>query len=291
MGAMYTCVLCARPTLDDDAVVPTPSGRCICLHCYSSHAGAARPMSAALRRELEVVLAGAAATPVRTALPRPSPGAAGSFGHEGGGNAGSAAVRPIALDAAPAPSPTLRVNTGSRWPLAQGIHVLRLEHVLAWLGERTEPRLAKWEKKMRTMTAPLDLALGSLLALAAFGFGIVGFIAGLLGNSYSTTWYVAALILGVLAGGVLLDEASTTARDAMQRLAAWLGTLFLLGSFAMGVVGFVIGLRGSSHAMTWLISSLVLAILSLAATIDEVQSWRATRTGIMSTLYGLGFLF
>ncbi|HZU76310.1 MAG TPA: hypothetical protein VFA70_06065, partial [Dehalococcoidia bacterium] len=141
------------------------------------------------------------------------------------------------------------------------------------------------------MTAPLDLALGSLLALAAFGFGIVGFIAGLLGNSYSTTWYVAALILGVLAGGVLLDEASTTARDAMQRLAAWLGTLFLLGSFAMGVVGFVIGLRGSSHAMTWLISSLVLAILSLAATIDEVQSWRATRTGIMSTLYGLGFLF
>ncbi|HZQ39010.1 MAG TPA: hypothetical protein VFD32_24000 [Dehalococcoidia bacterium] len=121
---------------------------------------------------------------------------------------------------------------------------------------------------------PLDLALGSLLAVAAAAFGVVGFFAGLKDNAHATQWFLAALILGVLCGAVLLDELRLAAGDPARRLDAWLGSLLFLLAFAAGVVGFIVGLANRSHASTWLVSGLVLALLSLAATIDELRRGR-----------------
>jgi MFS family permease len=141
------------------------------------------------------------------------------------------------------------------------------------------------------MNTPLDLAFGSLLALAGAAFGVVGFVIGLRNNPHMTQWYVAALILGVLAGAVLLDEAASKTATADRRLGAWLGTLLLLGGLGAGTVGFILGLAGKAHPLTWLIGGLVLAILSLAATLDELRRWRTLSTRVVDAFSGLGLLF
>ncbi len=126
----------------------------------------------------------------------------------------------------------------------------------------------------RKLAMPLDLALGSLLAVAAAAFGVVGFIAGLKDNTHTTQWFLAALILGVLSGSVLLDELRLAASDQARRVDAWLGSLLFLLALAAGVVGFIFGLANKAYASTWLVSGVVLAILSLAATLDELRRER-----------------
>lgn len=141
----------------------------------------------------------------------------------------------------------------------------------------------------RKLAMPLDLALGSLLAVAAAAFGVVGFIAGLKDNTHTTQWFLAALILGVLSGSVLLDELRLAAGDQARRVDAWLGSLLFLLALAAGVVGFVLGLANKAHASTWLVSGVVLAILSLAATLDELRRERIA--GGADAYTGLGAAF
>ncbi|HLZ69516.1 MAG TPA: hypothetical protein VKV26_06335 [Dehalococcoidia bacterium] len=136
---------------------------------------------------------------------------------------------------------------------------------------------------------PLDLALGSLLAIAAAAFGVVGFFAGLKDNSHTTQWFLAALILGVLSGAVLVDELRTAAGDQARRVDAWLGSLLFVLALAAGVVGFIVGLANKAHASTWLVSGVILAVLSLAATMDEL---RRNRMAAGADAYaGLGVAF
>jgi hypothetical protein len=47
---MYTCAICHFEVRLDDAVLPTTSGRCICLRCYTRELGYWRPMPKSLRR-------------------------------------------------------------------------------------------------------------------------------------------------------------------------------------------------------------------------------------------------
>jgi hypothetical protein len=53
---MYTCILCRFEVPYDDAVAPTPTGRCICLGCYLRHTDTNLRMAKGLRRELESAL-------------------------------------------------------------------------------------------------------------------------------------------------------------------------------------------------------------------------------------------
>ncbi len=67
---MYRCLLCISPTLDDDAVAPTASGSCICLRCFTRHAGDPLPMPQALRGAIETVVEEALASPLIVDAPR-----------------------------------------------------------------------------------------------------------------------------------------------------------------------------------------------------------------------------
>jgi hypothetical protein len=67
------------------------------------------------------------------------------------------------------------------------------------------------------VTTTLDMAIGSLAALAATGFGIVGFLDGPRDNPHAIYGFWAAVVLGVLCSAVLLDEAAT-ARRAGRRI-------------------------------------------------------------------------
>lgn len=141
----------------------------------------------------------------------------------------------------------------------------------------------------RRVSMPLDLALGSLLAVAAAAFGVVGFFAGLKDNAHTTQWFLAALILGVLSGAVLVDELRMATGDQGRRLDTWLGSLLFVLALAAGVVGFIFGLANKAHASTWLVSGVVLALLSLAAAMDEL---RRDRLGAGADAYaGLGVAF
>jgi len=53
---MLTCIICHFTTELDDAVVGSPSGRCICLRCFDRETGSARPLPRALARELGTLL-------------------------------------------------------------------------------------------------------------------------------------------------------------------------------------------------------------------------------------------
>jgi hypothetical protein len=134
---------------------------------------------------------------------------------------------------------------------------------------------------MRKIGATIDLAVGSLLAIAAAAFGVVGFFSGLNDNSHANQWYLSALILGVLSGAVLLDELRMSTLRPARRLDALLGTIFLIGALALGTVGFILGLGNKAHAVTWLLGGLVLAILSLTAMSDELRRVRQAGAGLM----------
>src|SRR5579883_2050 len=121
----------------------------------------------------------------------------------------------------------------------------------------------------KRMNATIDTALGGLLVLAAFGFGIVGFWSGLLNNAHSNQWYLVGLTLGIAGGAVLLDELG--ARRADRRFDALLGTLLMLGALGMGTVGWIAGLMNNSRAAIWQVSGVILAILAMAAMVDELR--------------------
>jgi hypothetical protein len=55
---MTTCRICHFEMELDDVAVPGGAGRCICLRCYGSATGTARPMPGALQRTLIAALAG-----------------------------------------------------------------------------------------------------------------------------------------------------------------------------------------------------------------------------------------
>ena len=125
---------------------------------------------------------------------------------------------------------------------------------------------------LRRMNATIDLAVGSILAVAAAAFGVVGLLSGLKNNSHSTQWFLGALIMGILAGAVLLDELRAGAKTAAGRYDAIAGVLLLLGALVVGTIGFIAGLANNSHAQTWLASGVVLAVLSLTAMADELKN-------------------
>ena len=54
---MYTCIACHFATELDDAVSPTPAGRCLCLRCRHRGGAEERPMPKALRRDVQAALA------------------------------------------------------------------------------------------------------------------------------------------------------------------------------------------------------------------------------------------
>jgi hypothetical protein len=53
---MYSCVICRFLVELDDAMVPTPSGRCICFRCFSRETESAVHMPKWLEGELLAVL-------------------------------------------------------------------------------------------------------------------------------------------------------------------------------------------------------------------------------------------
>jgi hypothetical protein len=53
---MYLCVICRFAVELDDAVVPTPSGNCVCVRCFARETETAVVMDRDFKHSIETVL-------------------------------------------------------------------------------------------------------------------------------------------------------------------------------------------------------------------------------------------
>lgn len=53
---LRACIICGYTATPDDALVPTDSGKCICLPCWFRETGTGQPMPRKLRKELTAAL-------------------------------------------------------------------------------------------------------------------------------------------------------------------------------------------------------------------------------------------
>ena len=139
------------------------------------------------------------------------------------------------------------------------------------------------------MRSELDTTVGALLAVAAVAFGVVGWLVNILGVTHTGVWFLSAVILGVLAIGVVLDESRAITRSGVRRTEVALSWLLMLGAFGLGVVGFVTGLVGGFPFLTWLWGGIILAIVSVAVMADEGRRLRASVHGVTDELLGTVF--
>jgi hypothetical protein len=142
-----------------------------------------------------------------------------------------------------------------------------------------------------TVRSIADSAVGYLLALAAFGFGIVAFILGLMSRDASTTWYLSAAILAILGVGIVVDESRMVPGRPKQLIEGVLGYFLSLFAFCVGVVGFIAGLvMGSSHSLEWLISGIILALAAVAVAADEGRRQSANIQNVADEVVGTLFV-
>lgn len=52
----YVCILCKHPTEQDDALLPRPDGKCICLSCWERETDSAKPVPKPLRQDVQRTL-------------------------------------------------------------------------------------------------------------------------------------------------------------------------------------------------------------------------------------------
>jgi hypothetical protein len=131
-----------------------------------------------------------------------------------------------------------------------------------------------------------DVPIGRVLSVAALGFGVTGLGAGLRNSAYASSWYFAAIVLGVSSGAILVDELRRRNVPEEGNLDAWLGTLALLCALATGTVGFILGLMDGAHATTWSMAAVALAILALGAMANDLRQLHGSEVD-MTSVYAL----
>lgn len=140
-----------------------------------------------------------------------------------------------------------------------------------------------------------DAVLGTLLLLAALGFGTVGFIIGLMSKAEAMTWLTSGVILALLSAGVMLDElrAMRSAQSRIDLGISSVGWAFGALGLALGVVGFILGITSGSHANTWLWAGVISSVVSFAWLIEAehrevVEEHPVVETAAATVSYSTG---
>jgi hypothetical protein len=136
----------------------------------------------------------------------------------------------------------------------------------------------------------IHTALGSILAIVALAFGVVGWLLSmgiLTGYGDPLMWFVCAAILGVLAIGIVLDEARVFADASLRQTESALSWLLMLLALIAGSVGFILGFWMNSDTwMFWVGGGLILAITSLGIMADEGRRLRAANRAVADEVVG-----
>ena len=142
---------------------------------------------------------------------------------------------------------------------------------------------------MRTHNASVRASrLSWLLMLLGLGCGIVGFIAGLLGNPTTMTWLWSGVVASITGVAVMADEGRRLRAAAYGAADEIIGGLLTLAALAIGVVGFLLGITMHLHSMGWLLGGVIVAVAATAFMFDgERRAARAVqRTATHTELAG-----
>lgn len=131
-----------------------------------------------------------------------------------------------------------------------------------------------------------DSAVGYLLALVAVGFGVAGWILGMTDRTNSIAWFLSAATLGILAVGVVLDESRVVGETSTKPAILALSWLAMLAALIIGIVGFIIALTSGLHSLIWLMSAIILALVSVAVMADEGRRLRAATHAVVDEVVG-----
>jgi hypothetical protein len=125
-------------------------------------------------------------------------------------------------------------------------------------------------------------ALSWLLMLLGLGCGIVGFVAGMIGNPTTMTWLVSGVIASLISVGVMADEGRRL-RAATHGVAdEVIGGLLCVAGLAIGVVGFLLGITMHMHSLAWLFGGVIVSIAAVAFMFDGERRAAAATQGSLA---------
>ena len=135
-----------------------------------------------------------------------------------------------------------------------------------------------------------DSAIGWILAVAALAFGAAGWFintSGTTGDGDAMMWFLCAAILGILAIGIVLDEARVFKDASLLRTEFALSWLLMLAGFGAGVVGFILGFfMVNALSVIWLWCGVILSITSMGIMADEGRRLRAAHKAVGDEVVG-----
>jgi hypothetical protein len=108
------------------------------------------------------------------------------------------------------------------------------------------------------------LTLVGLAALCA----AIGVAANVAGFSIDETWFLAALLLGILALAVAVDEQRLTNMPPVHRGEAWLARGVMGLALACGATGFILGLIEDDNRNLWGLMAIIIGLLAVSFAMD-----------------------
>src|SRR5712692_1677151 len=108
------------------------------------------------------------------------------------------------------------------------------------------------------------LALVCLAAVCA----AIGIAANVVGFSEDETWFLSALLLGVLALAVAVDEQRLSHLPVHHPAEQWLARGIITLALACGLAGFVLGMLEDDNRNLWSLMAIILGLLAVCVAMD-----------------------
>jgi hypothetical protein len=131
---------------------------------------------------------------------------------------------------------------------------------------------------MRRLT---ESTAGIVLLVLTFVLAAAGLLTDLTDQSDPPTFYGAAVVAGIAAVAVALDEQRRLAGRA-RLVEAIFGRVLIVVALVLELVAVVLGLQGDNYRNLWLVLAIVVALDGLAVIVDSRRLFLA-RVGSLST--------
>lgn len=109
-----------------------------------------------------------------------------------------------------------------------------------------------------------DAWLGTICLLGALAAGGAGFVLGLMRSSYAATWSIEGIVLAILAVGATVDEFRLL-RLGRVDLASAIALTLAVTSFALGFIGFMLGIVRQPTSLSVLLAAIITGITAVSA--------------------------
>ncbi len=142
--------------------------------------------------------------------------------------------------------------------------------------------------------AGLALVVLSLLCAA------VGVAANVAGFSVDETWFLTAVLLGVLALATAVDEQRLANMPMLHPVEAWLARGVMALALVCGAIGFILGLIEDDNRNLWSLMAIIVGLLAVSFAMDahrvavarhsllELRHNRDALAGVIAAAVGFG---